>query len=221
MAILDAVTANPDNVHNQNPDQYAPDWNWTRDPLLPADVLFDNPQLTYGSSNEYGQQLVHRLRIAHALAARKSQQKESQARRAKKPGRKQHFENGQKVWLYCPYRKKGVFYKLIKPWTGPYRIRKRLGDYTYQIEWADGTARKPVQVHVTRLKAYITGRPITPRLPDPSSFEESLTNSPTNKIPPISAIYDTSRDKRASSQNITLLPNELELVGKSFQIGRK
>jgi hypothetical protein len=31
MAISDAVSANPDNVHNQNPDQYAPDWNWTLD----------------------------------------------------------------------------------------------------------------------------------------------------------------------------------------------
>jgi hypothetical protein len=41
-----------------------------RDPLLPADVLFDNPQLTYGSLNEYRQQLVHRLRTAHALATR-------------------------------------------------------------------------------------------------------------------------------------------------------
>jgi hypothetical protein len=74
---------------------------------------------------------------------------------------------------------------------------------------------------VTRLKAYITGRPITARLPNPSSFEESLTNPPTNKIPPIPATDDTSRDKRANSQNTTLLPNELELVGKSFQIGRK
>jgi hypothetical protein len=37
------------------------------------------------------------------------------------------FEEGDRVWLYCPHKKRGAGYKLVRPWTGPYRVLAKVG----------------------------------------------------------------------------------------------
>lgn len=41
-----------------------------RNPRLPTDIIFDTPQLVYENLSDYAKQLVHRLRAAHAAAAK-------------------------------------------------------------------------------------------------------------------------------------------------------
>ena len=45
---------------------------------------------------------------------------------------------------------KGVAPKFHEPWTGPYKVTKRLSDITYEIQ--DETKKKTKIVHFDRLK---------------------------------------------------------------------
>ena len=56
------------------------------------------------------------------------------------------------VWLHSSVVPQGKSHKLHKPWTGPYRIIKKISDVTYRIQSTKGK-RKRLIVHFDRLKA--------------------------------------------------------------------
>ena len=65
------------------------------------------------------------------------------------------FSEGDFVLCYFPKAgQKTKFWKAARPWCGPFRIVKKLGEQTYLIQ-ANG--KKPMQVHVNRLKQYKFG----------------------------------------------------------------
>ncbi|KAF7654560.1 hypothetical protein LDENG_00068340 [Lucifuga dentata] len=41
---------------------------------------------------------------------------------------------GEKVWVYCPARKKGVSPKLTSQWVGPCEVLEQLSDVVYQVK---------------------------------------------------------------------------------------
>ena len=60
------------------------------------------------------------------------------------------FERGDLVWLHSPAVPRGKSRKLHHPWTGPFRVVKRLADAVYRLQHTQGRSR-PV-VHFNRLK---------------------------------------------------------------------
>eukprot|EP00731_Ephydatia_muelleri_P029144 Em0020g788a len=58
--------------------------------------------------------------------------------------------DGDMVWLFNPAIRKGQPRKLHKPWSGPYRIRRKMSEVTYQIQHTGNHKLKVV--HFNRLK---------------------------------------------------------------------
>ncbi|GMF33603.1 unnamed protein product [Phytophthora fragariaefolia] len=64
------------------------------------------------------------------------------------------FEPGDRVWLYMERVKPGLTKKLAHRWHGPFRVKRKVEEYAYELELPDRSAYRfyPV-VHVSRLKA--------------------------------------------------------------------
>ena len=60
------------------------------------------------------------------------------------------FERGDRVRVYQPCTSKGQTRKLWRPWTGPYRVVKKISDVVYRVQLEGGRKRKVV--HFNRLK---------------------------------------------------------------------
>ena len=63
----------------------------------------------------------------------------------------QPFNTGDLVWLHNPAVPRGKSKKLHRPWTGPFRVVKRLAEAVYRLQHVHGHRRRPV-VHYNRLK---------------------------------------------------------------------
>eukprot|EP00731_Ephydatia_muelleri_P031170 Em0022g684a len=62
----------------------------------------------------------------------------------------QPLVDGDMAWLFNPAIRKGQPRKLHKPWSGPYRIRRKMSEVTYQIQHTGNHKLKVV--HFNRLK---------------------------------------------------------------------
>ncbi|ETP29268.1 hypothetical protein F442_21578 [Phytophthora nicotianae P10297] len=64
------------------------------------------------------------------------------------------FEMGGRVWLYMERVKPGLTKKLAHRWHGPFRIKRKVEEFAYELELPDKSGYRfyPV-VHVSRLKA--------------------------------------------------------------------
>ncbi|KAH7465637.1 uncharacterized protein KRP23_12177 [Phytophthora ramorum] len=64
------------------------------------------------------------------------------------------FQPGSRVWLYMERVKPGLTKKLAHRWHGPFRIKKKIEEFAYELELPDRSGYRfyPV-VHVSRLKA--------------------------------------------------------------------
>ncbi|GMF48971.1 unnamed protein product [Phytophthora fragariaefolia] len=92
------------------------------------------------------------------------------------------FEVGSRAWLYMERVKPGLTKKLTHRWHGPFRIKKKVEEYAYDLELPDRSGYRfhPV-VHVSRLKPVneFQSRPTTRLAPDISEntqldFDEEL-----------------------------------------------
>ncbi|KAG3053785.1 hypothetical protein PI124_g24164 [Phytophthora idaei] len=74
------------------------------------------------------------------------------------------FEIGSRAWLYMERVKPGLTKKLAHRWHGPFRIKRKVEEFAYELELSDRSGYRfyPV-VHVSRLKAVseIPSRPRT------------------------------------------------------------
>ena len=61
------------------------------------------------------------------------------------------YKRGDLFWLHNSTVPPGQSAKLVHPWTGPYRIVKRLSDADYRIQEVYGK-KSPSVVHFNRLK---------------------------------------------------------------------
>jgi len=60
------------------------------------------------------------------------------------------YKTGDYVWLHSP-PPKGTSHKLHHPWTGPYKVIKKVSDETYWIQHFYGNRQRKV-IHFDRLK---------------------------------------------------------------------
>ncbi|GMF47904.1 unnamed protein product [Phytophthora fragariaefolia] len=64
------------------------------------------------------------------------------------------FKEGDQIWLFMERVKPGLTKKLAHRWHGPFRVKKKIEEFAYEIELPDKSGYRfyPV-VHVSRLKA--------------------------------------------------------------------
>ncbi|KAE8887516.1 hypothetical protein PF003_g28530 [Phytophthora fragariae] len=64
------------------------------------------------------------------------------------------FRPGDRAWLYMERVKPGLTKKLAHRWHGPFRIKRKVGEYAFELDLPDRSGYRfyPV-VHVSRLKA--------------------------------------------------------------------
>ena len=125
---------------------------FSRQPRIPADVMFGTPPSTTESVHEYAAQLRKQMEKAFNLARQHALSK--QLRQKELYDKKVHgkpYKQGDFVWLNTPMGRRGLSKKLHHPWAGPYKVVKKLSDATYRIEQIKGRRHRKV-VHFDRLK---------------------------------------------------------------------
>ena len=101
-----------------------------REMRLPIDIMYRSPNQQV-SRSQYAQEVRNTLQNAFNVAREKllvthKRQNDYYDRRTQST----RYSVGDSVWLWSPVPKKGVSPKFIKPWTGPFEVRKRLSDVT-------------------------------------------------------------------------------------------
>ncbi|KAM6968624.1 retrovirus-related Pol polyprotein from transposon 412 [Tautogolabrus adspersus] len=143
-----------------------------RELRTPVDLVFGappEPEIPGGAELDYFQRLKERLQVVHdytrqAQADAGVRQKRAYDTRC----RGRAFTSGEKVWVYCPVRKKGVSPKLCSHWQGPGEVLARLSEVVYRVRMP-GKGRVVV-LHQDRLAPY---RPLAVPEEDPGSAPPS------------------------------------------------
>ncbi|KAJ8353689.1 hypothetical protein SKAU_G00212560 [Synaphobranchus kaupii] len=112
-------------AEDKGPRHSGPGWELR----TPVDLVFGappEPEIAGGKEMDYFRRLRDRLQVVHdynrwAQANSGVQQKRAYDTRC----RGQAFLPGDKIWMYCPVRKKGVSPKLRSHWQGPGEIKIR------------------------------------------------------------------------------------------------
>ena len=96
------------------------------------------------------------------------------------------YQPGDAVWYYYPRVKKRFSPKLMRPWTGPYKVMSRIHDNTYRIQLSSRTRPRVVnRYHLWRCRGRLAegwwgqpstrgDEPDTPAEDAPESFDEDL-----------------------------------------------
>ena len=106
-----------------------------REMRLPADFIAPPVPERGHLQTSYGKKL-RTLESAFQSAQENSQT----AHRRQKIGydrwaKAKQYRVGDQVWWYDPSTRKGRCQKLNRPWTGPWKIMKQIGDVVYQIQY--------------------------------------------------------------------------------------
>ena len=128
-----------------------------RQARIPADVMFGTDKPPDATPAEHASALRTNLedafeRVRKNTGANQQRQKAFYDRTVHgKP-----FAVGDDVWLHSPAVPRGRSRKLHHPWTGPWRVTKRLSDAVYRLQSCTGRRRRVV-VHFDRLKRCAPG----------------------------------------------------------------
>ena len=132
-----------------------------REARMPLDMMFGHPDSSPegASDSEYAVQLRDRLQRAYLVVRTNFQR--AFGRQKIHYDQKVHGKPlavGDLVWLHSPVVPAGRSKKLHRPWTGPFKILKKLSEQVYRIQSTVGTKRRLV-VHFDRLKPYQVNLP--------------------------------------------------------------
>ena len=118
---------------------------------MPIDILYGQPTETE-CSQAYAAALRSRLELAfkyvrQLMGHQLQRQKEFYDRKV----HGEPYSEGSLVWLCSPVVSKKAGRKLHLPWTGPYKVVRRISPVTYRIQHIQ-SPRKRLVVHFDRLK---------------------------------------------------------------------
>lgn len=132
-----------------------------RELRTPVDLVFGTPpepEIAGGKEMDYYRRLIDRLQVVHEYARQAQANSGVRQKRAYDTRcRKLTFKPSDKVWVYCPTRKKGVSPKLCSHWQGPSEVMERVSEVVYRVRMP-GRGRVVV-LHQDRLSPY---RPLAP-----------------------------------------------------------
>ena len=145
-----------------------------RQARMSIDILYGTPTPQVSSPAEYAGRLRQDLELAYRrvrvqLGHKLCHQKDLYDRKVH--GRP--YECGELVWLYSPVVPRGQSKKLRHPWTGPFRVVRKLSDAVYHIQNTQAPHQRLV-VHFDRLKS----RPSDIRLPVTVPLASLSTENP-------------------------------------------
>ncbi|CAI5692683.1 unnamed protein product [Oreochromis niloticus] len=162
-----------------------------RELRTPVDLVFGSPpepEIVGGPEMDYYRRLRERLQVVHdytrqAQASAGVRQKRAYNTRCRAGA----FVPGDKVWVYCPVRKRGVSPKLCSHWQGPAEVVEQLTEVVYRVRMP-GPGRLVV-LHQDRLSPY---RPLAPAdaeagdagsapCSDPSAFSPACRDRPVRQ----------------------------------------
>ena len=119
---------------------------------MPVDVMFGTPTPQPSTVPQYAADLRASLEAAYRCVRERMGRKLE--RQKELYDRKAHgvpLVPGDLVWLHNPAVARGQSKKLHRPWTGPYRVVRRLLDAVYRLQHTQARRKRPV-VHFDRLK---------------------------------------------------------------------
>jgi hypothetical protein len=125
--------------------------NHGRDARLPLSVTLSpyDPLAKPATPSQYANEILTKLQMAfHRVREVDSLKRGSQLANLNKKRREVIFKEGDLVWVRDPTKE-----KLDSPWTGPFEVRTRVSDQTYEVG-SRGDDRIRV-LPIERLKAYI------------------------------------------------------------------
>ena len=119
---------------------------------MPIDIMYGTPTPRPSSIPKYVKDLCGDLESAYervqvCMGEQLDRQKELYDRKT----HGEQFKQGDLVRLHTPVVSRGKSRKLHRPWTGPYRVVKRLSEAVYRIHHLQ-QRRKRMVVHFDRLK---------------------------------------------------------------------
>ena len=149
-----------------------------REIRTPVDLVFGSPpepEVKGGTEMDYLRRLRERLHTVHDFTRRaQSDAGVRQKRVYDTRCRGQAFAPGQKVWVFCPVRKRGLSPKLGTHWRGPAEVVDRLSEVVYRVRMPE--RGRLVVLHQDRLSPY---RPLAP----PEGEEPNSGTDPGNTGP--------------------------------------
>ena len=105
-----------------------------RQARMPIEIMFGSPTPPTSSSSEYAGCLQKQLesayqRVRDKLGHKLDRQKDQYYRKV----HGKSYNVGELVWLHSPATPRGQARKLRRPWTGPFRVVRRISEATYRI----------------------------------------------------------------------------------------
>ena len=150
-----------------------------REARIPADIVYGTPTGHPQTPSQYAANLHHSLEQAYLLA--RTAMDTAVQRQKLLYDKKVHGESykvDDLVWLLNPVTPKGKSRKLHCPWSGPFRVVKKLSSVVYRIQDAR-SQRKCQVVHFDRLK------PCDPNIRIPQGSQPARnTSAPTCHLSP-------------------------------------
>ena len=142
-----------------------------RQAKLPIDIVYGSAPTEPELHHQYAKKLKQSLERAYSMARKHVGTAVERAKEAY--NRKVHgasFEVGDLVWLNNPVVPRGVARKLHCPWSGPFKVVKRISPALYRIQdQRTSRSRRRSVVHFDRLK----------RCPQDVRVETTPTSDPT------------------------------------------
>lgn len=190
------------------------------DPSMPSDYMLGADEPEYKNMKEYNRCLVKRLRIAWKAAeeSNTAEQEKHRTRHNRKPGRGfVVYEPNDLVYVFSPVKPTGLSRKLLRQWSGPYRVVEKAKESVYLVVPANGKATRPMPVHVERMKTFTERqqRLAAPAVMTPKALEQDPAAAPTGGVPPIEILQRQAHQARAPTAE------ETALIGKIFRWKKK
>ena len=147
---------------------------------MPIDIMYGNPTPQPSTVPQYVADLRAQLETAYQhVRERMGRKLERQKELYDRKAHGDPYKPGDLVWLHNPAVPRGQAKKLHRPWTGPFRIVRKLSDAVYRVQHTQAR-RKRLVVHFDRLKPC----PPDVRIPDAVTRTRSRTMTPP-PTPPI------------------------------------
>ena len=125
-----------------------------RQARLPVELMYGSPERAEMPQSQYAAGLKTSLEEAY------EQVRENTSRALKrqkdfynKKVHGHHYQVGDYVWVLFPQPPRGKSRKLYRPWSGPFRVVKKLSDVNYRVQECNNRRRRMV-IHFNRLKPY-------------------------------------------------------------------
>ncbi len=152
-----------------------------RELRTPVDLVFGSPpepEIAGGPELDYFRRLKERLSTVHQLA--REALEDAGARQKRAYDNRAHgpiLRPGDRVWVFCPQRKRGLSPKLTHHWQGPGEILDQISEVVFRVRMP-GRGRRVV-LHKDRLAPY---HPLAPEQETGGSQGGSPPSSPSAEM---------------------------------------